>query len=371
MPSIGIRLPKQRQVWVASALAAAAIVTVAVVRLPARRLGLQAYGVAPGQMRIEWNRRAAPVLNASSAVLEIEDGKSHVHLALNADQLKTSSITYAQHSGDVLVRMRLESRKPGTPPAEESIRFVGPAGPATTAPGAQAGGVVGSAPASPATPSDPPARSQEASREAPPPEPDTAAPAEVSGPQPPQPRPREERPIRRIFAFTPPPQALATASRPEPLPAPPSVSPASTSALASLPVAAPAPPLYSGPRSGRLIWTGSLGKRGVVEIDGAHASVGSLVGALPVGVPLSLRVSPAEFGSGGLVVYTTDAARNQKHEPAGGANGWNATTFEWDPQRAAQITILEPPGRNNDYRRLVLRNDARRCPVIVIEWSVR
>ena len=46
---------------------------------------------------------------------------------------------------------------------------------------------------------------------------------------------------------------------------------------------------YTGPRQGRLIWTGDLARHGVIQMDGSRVSPGSLAGALP-GVPLLLRI---------------------------------------------------------------------------------
>jgi hypothetical protein len=132
----------------------------------------------------------------------------------------------------------------------------------------------------------------------------------------------------------------------------------------------PAAPVYDGPRSGRIIWTGALGRRGVVEIDGAHATVGSLSGALP-GVPLALHISPAEFSRDGLTVFTRDRAKAGQSEKPGRSNGWNSLTFRLDPLRAGQLAVLEAPSQSNDFKRLVLRSDAAACSVIVIDWAVR
>jgi hypothetical protein len=113
-----------------------------------------------------------------------------------------------------------------------------------------------------------------------------------------------------------------------------------------------------------------LGRRGVVEIEGTRASIGSLSGSL-TGVPATLRVSPAEFTREGLAVYTADVAANGRREPASQANGWNVLHFQYDPERARELVVLEAPNRVNDYKRLVLRNDARACPVIVVDWMAQ
>jgi hypothetical protein len=124
------------------------------------------------------------------------------------------------------------------------------------------------------------------------------------------------------------------------------------------------------PRSGRLIWTGTLARQGIVELDGRSASVGSLNGALP-GAPVNLSITPAEFGPDGLVVYTTDASRHNRMEAPSMGTGWNRVTFVWDPERVRQISVLEAPNPNNGFNRLALRNDARRCSMILIDWTLR
>jgi hypothetical protein len=154
---------------------------------------------------------------------------------------------------------------------------------------------------------------------------------------------------------------LLSSARPAPRPAPASPTPVASAASA---------PSYTGPRSGRMIWTGVLTRRGVVEIEGNHSNTGSLAGALP-GVPVSIRVSPSEFGRNGLIVFTSDAAKAGRREPPGAANGWNAVEFQKDAERERGLLILEPPNRANDYNRLVLRSDLRNCAVILIEWTVQ
>jgi hypothetical protein len=41
-----------------------------------------------------------------------------------------------------------------------------------------------------------------------------------------------------------------------------------------------------------------------------------------------------------------------------------------DDTRARQVVILETPNRSNDFKRLVLRNDGRDLPVVLIDWSI-
>jgi hypothetical protein len=179
-----------------------------------------------------------------------------------------------------------------------------------------------------------------------------AAPATAAIPEAPQ----DALPHVSPVALTEPPPASGLLV-PAPPPAPP-------------PKAAPAPARPATPRSGRLIWTGTLTRQAIVELDGRLASVGSLNGMLP-GAPVSLSITPAEFGPDGLVVYTTDASRHNRVEPASAGTGWNRVTYIWDPERVRQISVLEAPSPNNGFNRLALRNDARRCSMILIDWTLR
>jgi hypothetical protein len=138
-----------------------------------------------------------------------------------------------------------------------------------------------------------------------------------------------------------------------------------------LPAIIPARPIeYAGPHSGRLIWTGSLARRGVVEIENGRPSVGALAGSLP-GVAVAIQVAFAEFASAGVVAYTNDARANGRQEPASAVNGWNATHFEWNPRRAGQIVVLESPNPSNEFKRLALRSDAPKCTMILIDWRTQ
>jgi hypothetical protein len=108
----------------------------------------------------------------------------------------------------------------------------------------------------------------------------------------------------------------------------------------------------------------------VVEISGSHASFGSVIGSWS-GAPADFRVEPAEFTRDGLVIYTADGAANGRTEPPSKSNGWNRVEFAFDPVRVGQLVVLEPPNRANNFNRLVLRSDAKTCPVIVVDWHRR
>jgi hypothetical protein len=322
--------------------------------LPSQSLGLRARQIAPGQVRIEWDRSPA-VLSAASAALEIRDGESDVEVPLDAERLRNSTLTYAQETANVSVRMRVIPSNARTA-IVESVYIVAP--PPEHQPPIQVASSNAAAPP----------LIRFIAPELPPDVPDEPIPQSAEG--------ASDRVTAPRRALVLPSTPSATAPPPIALPAPPLVAANTTAPVAVAlnlpvpkPVIVPKPAITPQARSGRLIWTGSLERRGVVEIEGSRPTVGSLTGELP-GLNVSMRVSPAEFVAGGLVVYTADRAAARRTEPASKANGWNATRFEWDPERARQIVVLESPNASNEFKRLALRSDARNCSVIVVDWSV-
>ncbi len=127
---------------------------------------------------------------------------------------------------------------------------------------------------------------------------------------------------------------------------------------------------YRGSRTGRLIWTGELARRGVIEMEGGRVSLGSLDGALP-GVPLTLRVMPAEFSREGLTVFTADRLIDGKSEPPAKSNGWNHVHFKFESERARELVLLETPDAANGYNRLVVRNEGHPCSMVLVDWSIK
>ncbi len=350
--------------------AAALCVLLALILWPRspRNLALAVYSVAAGQVRIEWNRSSAPVLQARSATLSISDGTYSRVIPLDRDQLRSTSITYSLQTDHISVSLRVQDAD-NSADVEEAVQYVGQPAPLPQ-PVQRA-----------AVPAPLPAAAKEITR----------APAEEQTRELP---PVEHRgtPVANRFqivrampaheappAVLPPPPLISNRAV-APVPEVPNVLNDLLSSTRQLPRPAPASPMptvsaapvpsYTGPRSGRMIWTGVLTRRGVVEIEGNHSNTGSLAGALP-GVPVSIRVSPSEFGRNGLIVFTSDAAKAGRREPPGAANGWNAVEFQKDAERERGLLILEPPNRANDYNRLVLRSDLRNCAVILIEWTVQ
>lgn len=86
-------------------------------------------------------------------------------------------------------------------------------------------------------------------------------------------------------------------------------------------------PIYTGPASGVIIWSGRLEKNGVLEIAGSQSQNGLLNGGLP-GVPVMIDLDTREFA------------------------------------------IAEAPSPRNNWTRLVIRSKNRRHTVVTIKWSV-
>ncbi len=356
---------KARWPWVAAMVAVAVLVALAIVyfRAGPSRLALQAYALPSGQVRIGWDRHSPAVLAAPSGVLEIQDGETATSIPMDEERLRSSSVVYAYRTSHVIVRLTVKSGKEGTPATEDRVELWG----LTPEP---AGTAEPSAGATEALADDlPPAASWRLEKAV-----EAVRKPEVEEPAP---VPAVRKPLRSLPALPRP--VTATAAPPLVLPAPPTAgfsapaSPVLTGALFAPPAGhppapAPAPAPSIAARTGRLIWTGLLGKRGVVEIDGAGTSAGSLTGALP-GVPLTFRAMPAEFDQGGLVVYTADRTKNGVREAAAARNGWNATRFRVDEARAGELVVLEAPNRTNNFARLVLRNEGREWSVVIVEWS--
>jgi hypothetical protein len=191
-------------------------------------------------------------------------------------------------------------------------------------------------------------------------------------------------PARRVVAFRAPDAAVQQPSTDLPAIAPPKIEnlPAAppaglTSVLGQTPAPAPAPLAAPAapPRqtaaapaaSGRIIWTGKLTKSGRLTIERNHASSGAITGALPA---VAARVSayPGDLTNSGITLFTADPRYAQPlTEKAGTENGWNPTTYTWEPKRAAGIQVVEQPGPQNGYK-LVLESQIPKLSVVVLEW---
>jgi hypothetical protein len=310
-------------------------------------------------LELTWNSHTDAVANAQSGVLRVEDGGVVRRMTLGRGELLVGSILYAPASERIRVDLTTVLPDGRTVRSGVSARLadLGPS----------------------STPAAPPVNQDllaEAAKVA-------ASAKGETVPPPPERRPPLKRFVwssadRAGTPATPASDNLPSIAPPVASPnltatnLPPVELPAPTLPAAPPPKApAPAPaPVKQVPHSGRLIWTGSLPRRGIVEVDGHSVSLGTLTGALP-GVPVNLTITPAEFDENGLLVYTTDAKRHNRYEPPSAANGWNRITYVWDPERVKQLAVLEYPNQSNNYSRLTLRSDARRCSLIFIDWSVR
>jgi hypothetical protein len=343
-----------------------------------------AAAVAPharGELEITWDPHEPPVSTAMAGMLRIDDGGLVRQMSLDFRDLQYGSAVYAPATDRVQIELATLQTDGKTVKAAVSTRATGvPELPTKVE----------------AVP--PPASEPEGGYRI---EVQTPKSSAISPPRPFSAPPVAESPTAtageldaRAVAARPQtrPFTLGTADRAAPaatlIPdAPPAGLPSTAGPNLTFPpavagtVRAPAPPSpapsVSSPQparavshSGRLIWTGTLLRRGVVELEGRSATLGSLTGALP-GVPANFTISPAEFGGDGLVVYTTEMSRNNRMEPPDAGNGWNKLRFVWDPERAHQLAVLEAPNAANHFSRLALRSDARRCSMILIDWVAR
>ncbi len=305
-----------------------------------------------GHLRIAWNGAARPMGHAKSGSIEIDDHGVRTHLNLTPADLRSGNLFYERQSGDVAVRLTVDV--PGSPPIVETTRFLGPTTAALRVETAK--GTVQAPIATPLQTQHP---------EAVPPALPAATPL---------------KPARRVIAFQLPHQAPRQSSTDMPSIAPPTIEnlpsappPALTSVLGtpSRVPAAPAPPSHPAmtktAASGRLIWTGRLGKNGRLVIERNHASSGAISGVLPT---VAARVSayPGDLTADGITLFTADLRYSKPiTEQARAENGWNYTTYTWDPKRAGGIKVLEQPGPQNGYK-LVLESDIPKLSVLMLEW---
>jgi proteasome lid subunit RPN8/RPN11 len=304
-----------------------------------------------GHLRIAWDGAARSIGHAKSGSIEIDDHGVRTQLNLTPADLRSGNLFYERQSADVAVRLTVDV--PGSPPVVATTRFLRPAE-SRTAPRLEAA-------------QQPEARPQtEASQ------------ARLELPPPRQP-PAPAKSTRRAIPFQAPNQAPRQSSADMPSIAPPTLEnlpvapPAGlTSVLGTAPrmPAAPAPSraaIAATAVSGRIIWTGRLAKNGRLVVERNHASSGAISGLLPA---VAARVSayPGDLTADGITLFTADPRYSQPlTEKAGAENGWNPTTYTWDPKRAGGIKVLEQPGPQNGYK-LVLESDIPKLSVVMLEW---
>jgi hypothetical protein len=122
------------------------------------------------------------------------------------------------------------------------------------------------------------------------------------------------------------------------------------------------------PGSGRAIWVGTLPRGGTLSIANGRAQFGTLSGRWPERAA-RVRVHAAELGGNGMVVYTGDPAlrnRTGTAESPSARNGWNLTTWQWDPKRATSVQVLEQPSAAAN--RLTLRSGGT-VNMLILEWD--
>jgi hypothetical protein len=112
------------------------------------------------------------------------------------------------------------------------------------------------------------------------------------------------------------------------------------------------------------VWTGQVSKGGTITINGSDVSSGSVTGRLP-GRPVTIQVHPAESGTEGLMVFTTDP---HFAKPASVNTGSGTATYTFDPRHATDLVVFETPGPQNNWERLVLRVNNPKMTACVIEW---
>ena len=353
--------PRPRPAWqwivpalLLATLAGAGIVSVLLSHSAPLHLGLQVRDEG-GQLRIEWNRAA--VAHARAAVLEIHDGEAGRMLDLDAALLSHGNFFYARASGDVTVTLRAHLPEL----VEDTARFVG-------------------SPPAPPVAATPFADATEAATED---EPDIAADARRPIPYVRSRGARKVAPRRTVREFRAPLNQNAKTAPQVELPAPNSLSPPQLGFQTPqptdvrLPVEMPAPPpqprasfqrewRFAGPTWGRLIWSGLLERGREVIIEDGRASIGSIRGEFPSG-PFRVSVYPADFTAQGLVAFTSSGPPELR-EAASGGNGWNATVFRRDPNRATEIVVLEIPAAQNGWRRLAVRAIGRDVSLILVDW---
>jgi proteasome lid subunit RPN8/RPN11 len=322
-----------------------------------------------GQLRIAWDGAAGWMGRTTGGSIDIDDRGVRTQVKLTPADLRSGSIFYERQSGDVAVRLTVDV--PGSPPLVESTRFLraGESGPAAP-PHMDA-----------AKPPEPQAQPETRQALVEPP-PAQARPVELTiaqGPPPALPAPEAAKPVRRAIVFRAPNSVPRQRSTDMPSIAPPAIEnlaaapPAGVaSVLAAAPVSpavptAPRPATTAADASGRIIWTGRFPKDGRLVLERKHASSGAMSGALPAA---AARVSafPGDLTAAGITLFTADPRYSLPvTEKAGPHNGWNPTTYTWDPKRASGIRIVEQPGPQNGYK-LVLQSDIPKLSVVVLEW---
>lgn len=311
------------------------------------------------EIRIEWDARQRSVESANSGVLEMREADGAVEqIKLPPDALRTGSAFYTRRTDKVEIRLKLVYSD--RPAFESVVYFIKPLSvpvPQTTV-----------AAAVPQTQTQPP----------------PVQPAQTTIEiQPVQPRPVQARVFQPPVATRPTPSApanIGSTSLPAPegtqplQPATPALHLPSTPVVAPPPPPAPAPKIETPvrqepakPRSGRLIWTGELGRGALLSLSSAGASLGWVNGRLP-GTPVRVSVHIAQLVEGGMEVYTDDP-KGPPAEPPSAQNGWNIIVYKPDTKKiATDLRVVEAPAASNSWNHMVVQNGKHAVSVLVIDW---
>lgn len=324
---------------------------------------------AGDELNVAWDGDSRTVQQARAASITIVDGdQQNTTVPIDDESLKRGSLTYTRRTGNIVVRMRIAPERGAV--VEEVARFIGPAPGAT--PLQQAKTDEHKAELEQMRAELERAKS-ELSRIQPESQRSRQLPLETVNPKPEVQRPRADvatlmkRPVTKAEIKLPDgvPQLQLKSTEAGAAP------PIAVSVLPAAPPPVPAPVQARHapkPASGRAIWTGRLPKGGLLLLEGARPSVGSMSGRFPQG-RARIRVYPADLGHSGIQVYT--AARPAVAvEPPSAANGWNLTTYAMDPKHSRAITVLEAPGQQNGWKpRLLIRGEDRAVTMLVIDWE--
>ncbi len=319
---------------------------------------------------IRWDPMAETLRGISGGRLLITDGGREIHRELDTAALFLGSLTYRRLTGDV--RIRLTVMRGGAAPVVEVTRFLG----ADPTEGGSSNQSV-----------DPALREEldrlrkqlqsrqtenaaldrrltTLKRQA------TSRPPERQTPTAPK-----ITLAQKPLALTPVPPGPAakpvTLAQHGPQTAP-ATPPPGRSAIIQQPPAQPKPAQYSGPSSGRLIWTGRLSPGQSVLIKSGRPNQGSLYGKLP-GVPVTISVYPAEFAGSGLVIYSgqPEHANGVAAEEPGPGNAFSRTTYQYDLERAKAVEVVLAPREANNWNTLSFRAAKGQLTVVVVDWRLQ
>ena len=369
-----------RYLWALACLLSAAVVSLVAfswwrsgshLPQPTQDVSLRFKG-SPDRLALVWNPKAALIRGAKRAELRLIDGDSDRTELLTPPELLSGERRLANRSGRVEAQLRILTTAPTIANSVVAAQFVGPAAGDVRPPG-HAGpaldlGPIRAEKKTLKTSIDALLKSNGllekrirklrdlfARR-------DQGKQPVLALVSPPPPAPPKSEPVaaavpQTAVAVEPPPLSFGTDRAPVRAPAPASEPPAASA--------------YTGPSSGKFIWTGYLAPGRTVTIDGRRASTGSVNGSLP-GVPVRVSVYPGEFSTSGLSVFSA-APRHQSGtvtEGRSAQNGWLNTRYVYDPARARDAQLGAAPAEAGGFKQLQFVGGERPVSVVVVEWSV-